>query len=201
MLRSYIETIRLEDGIPQGLEWHQRRVDMTLKDCLGQANGFRLSELMPSEAPAGRSKWRLVYGAEGITDMSVSPYSSRCATSLRLAQADTLDYRYKALDRTALDRLYSERGESSDVLIVQGGLLTDTTIYSIALGDGVRWLMPETPLLHGTTRWALEAEGRAECARLTVEDLGRYPYIALFNALNPLGEIILPTDRVQFPQG
>lgn len=192
----YIETIRLDDGVPQHIAWHQRRLDVTVRDCLGGRGRIDLARLVPEAPPAGVARWRIVYGAEGLVEATAMPYTPRPISSLRLVQADDLEYYYKGCNRAALDALFEARGQADDVLIIRRGQITDTTIASVALGNGERWFVPEQPLLLGTTRWRLECEGRVEARLMRPQDIPRYAYISLFNAMLPLGAVVLPTNRI-----
>ncbi len=197
MRPSFIETIRLEDGLPQHLDYHQRRLEATLDRYYPKLDKpIKLAELLPNELPSGRAKWRIVY-TDQVEDVSVSPYEARVVDSLRIVEAHEIAYPYKGLDRSAIDACYKERQTCSDVLIVRAGLLTDTSIANIALGDGSLWLTPDHPLLPGTTRARLLDEGRLKEAELRPADLSSYPFIALFNALIPFGSLVLPTTCIR----
>ncbi len=197
MRPSFIETIRLEDGLPQHLDYHQRRLEATLDRYYPELDKpIKLAELLPNELPSGRAKWRIVY-TDQVEDVSVSPYEARVVDSLRIVEAHEIAYPYKGLDRSAIDACYKERQTCSDVLIVRAGLLTDTSIANIALGDGSLWLTPDRPLLPGTTRARLLDEGRLKEAELRPADLSSYPFIALFNALIPFGSLVLPTTCIR----
>lgn len=197
MLRYYIESIRLEDGIPQGLEWHQARLERTYSALWHGPCHIDLGAHLPSHSPLGRAKWRVVYGQAGVVETSVEAYTPRVVQTLRLVHDDAIDYTHKAQDRHALDACWRQRADADDVLIVRHGLLTDTSIANVALGDGTHWYTPTTPLLAGTCRAQLLQAGRMVCAPLRAEDLERFPLIALFNALLPLGEVVLPTSAIR----
>lgn len=117
------------------------------------------------------------------------PYAVRSVRSLKLIEDDTIDYRYKYADRTALESIYGLREECDDVLIVQHGWLRDTSIANVALYIGGRWLTPNTPLLEGTTRKRLIETGTIFPADLHVNDLKRADKIAVMNAMTGLVEV------------
>lgn len=193
----FIETIRIEDGSPQYLGYHQRRLEQTIRAHFPEVERMpHLYEYLPSELPSGRVKWRVVYSHE-IDEVSAQPYETRPIESIKLINADAIEYPYKSLDRSAIDELYQKKESCSDVLIVRQGLLTDTSIANIALGDGHTWLTPQSPLLGGTTRARLLDEAHLKVAELTPNDLELYPFIAIFNALIPFGSLVLPTTCVK----
>lgn len=152
------------------------------------------------EPPGGegsrRVKCRVEYAA-GVVAVEYAPYSLRPVARLRLTPADGLDYRYKRSDRTALGTLFAGRGDADDVLLVQGGRLTDTSICNIALFDGEAWYTPDRPLLAGTRRAALLEAGLVLPRCIPVGELGRYRRIRLFNAMIGFGEVDLPAEAVR----
>ncbi|WP_309546477.1 aminotransferase class IV [Hoylesella marshii] len=88
------------------------------------------------------------------------------------------------------------KGVCDDVLIVRNGLLTDTSYTNIALYDGYQWFTPATPLLEGTMRASLLDSGMLIEKDILLSDLPHYQYIALFNAMIDMGELVLPISCV-----
>jgi 4-amino-4-deoxychorismate lyase len=86
------------------------------------------------------------------------PYRPAVVRTLKVVHADDIDYSLKYLDRTCLTGLI-DRGVADDVLIVKNGFVTDTSYSNIVFTDGLRWIMPDTPLLRGTMREKLLIEG------------------------------------------
>ena len=171
----FIETIRVEDGHPCLLSLHEERMNRTRAAFFPEAPLASLADCF-SEGMAGAGvwKWRLVYDR------------------LRLVSDDTIDYAYKRADRSALEACFARRGTADDVLIVRGGLLTDTSIANVALWDGRRWCTPARPLLQGVRRRALLKAGLMEERDIPADGLGRYSRIRLFNVLIGWGEVELP---------
>ena len=76
--------------------------------------------------------------------------------------------------------------------------ITCTPSYTnIALYDGEQWFTPPTPLLCGTMRQRLLDCGLLQKREIMVSDIPNYQYISLFNAMIPLGEVILPIDKIK----
>lgn len=175
-----LETIRCENGIPAHLEYHQQRLERSLKQLEGNT-AYPLKSLI---VPPDRSLYRcrFLYDNEGYR-IEYHPYIHRKIRSLTLIHDDTLDYSLKSEDRSALDRLYLRRGNADDVLIVKNNLLSDTTIANVALEIGGRWFTPKTPLLEGTTRARLIEEKKLLCEDLDVSALRIASKIALMNAM------------------
>lgn len=154
-----------------------------------------LSDYIHPEACQDRTKCRVVYEQEFV-EVEYAPYAIRPVSSLHIVEDNTFCYQYKSTDRDALNRLFASRGVADDVLIVQDGLLTDTSICNIALWNGERWLTPSCPLLQGTKRASLMDEGVLFPSEIKVDDLKLYSRIRLFNAMIEFGEIEFPVGNI-----
>ncbi len=180
MSKKLLETIRCEQGRPAHLAYHQQRVERSLRQ-LGYACHLDLASLIaPPDAALYRC--RVVYDATSAS-VEYIPYQAKSIQTLQLLRADTLDYALKYADRTELDLLFAQRGAADDILIVQNGLITDTSIANIAFFDGTRWLTPKHPLLAGTTRARLLDEKRIIEKEIAPGDLADFTTFALLNAM------------------
>ena len=189
----FLETIKAENGRLFHLEYHQRRMERTLK-AFGISQHYNLETLLePPEE--GLIRCRLIYGPEEA-EVTYLPYVIRTFHTLQAVIDDDIDYGFKFANRTALDTDYEERGDCEDIVIVKNGLLTDTTIANIALYDGTNWITPRTPLLHGTTRERLLDEGKLVEGNIALNDLKHFERCAIMNAMLGFVEvengIILP---------
>jgi 4-amino-4-deoxychorismate lyase len=181
-----LETIRIQDGQAVHLAYHQQRVDQSLKQ-LGFNARYDLASLIkvPDDA---LYRCRIVYDAASL-EIEFIPYRKRAVRTLQLVQADALDYALKYADRSALDRLFAQRGTADDILIVQGEQITDTSIANIAFFDGQRWVTPGKPLLKGTTRARLLDEKMIFESEIRLNDLAKFTRFALLNAMIGFEEI------------
>ena len=201
MNQHFVETVRVEDGVPCALRYHQQRMERTLQHFFPSQAGTHVprlaSILEPSVSSEAVVKARVVYGSQGIESVEYAPYQMRDIHSLRVVHDDTIDYAYKSTDRTALNLLAAQRGDCDEVVSVRGGLVTDTSFTNIAiLGDG-QWLTPRTPLLCGTRRAALLEAGVLSEADITVEMLRGARCVRLFNAMIGFGEMELAGSMVR----
>ncbi|MCL3781370.1 4-amino-4-deoxychorismate lyase [Prolixibacteraceae bacterium JC049] len=181
-----LETIRIENGEPQLIGYHQERMNCAAQELWnGIAPNLQVT-LMRMDFPAeGVFKCRIVYGRE-IEKVEVIPYTIRNIQSLKLIEGNNIDYSHKWVDRTAINELYENRGISDDILIVKDGLITDTSYCNVVLGNDIDgWFTPENPLLDGVMRQSLIDTGEIEERAIKVEDLSRYKYIRLINAMMP----------------
>ena len=195
---QYIETIRVVDGCVCNLAYHEQRMNRTRKEMLGQPEPLRIADLLKDVSlPMECSKLRFVYDKEGIHDINCTPYTCREIRSLHLVYDDNISYPYKSTDRSALNELKKQQGDCDEILIVRNNHLTDTSYTNIALYDGEQWFTPSIPLLCGTMRQRLLDCGLLQEREIMVSDIPNYQYISLFNGMIPLGEVILPVDKIK----
>ena len=176
---TFIETIKVKDGRFFDLEYHRRRMERTARRFFGTVPELPLDE-RPSDG--GLYKYRVEYGAS-VVKTSLSPYRFRYTGSLRLVDGTGTDYRFKSADRSGLDRLFGLRDGCDDVLIVSDGRLTDTSIANVVLYDGREYYTPARPLLRGTKRERLLAEGKIREAEIRATDLSAFERLFLINAM------------------
>lgn len=207
----FIETLRICNGTVCNLPYHNRRLNDTrshfwqhaapidlahyvsVADLVAATAAQEPTTVPPLPASAeGVFKARVVYGENGIEEVTYTPYTLRQVHSLALVADDDIDYTYKSTDREALNRLFARRGVCDDILIVKQGRLTDTSIANIALFDGHRWYTPQRPLLRGTKRAELLERELISEEELHIKDLAHFSRIRLFNALIDWGELELP---------
>lgn len=182
----FLETIRVDEGVPCQLELHQRRVEETLRAFYPFAH-ISLLDFLPRVDGTNRAKWRIVYDYK-VREVSLTPYIPRPIASLCVIETEE-EYEYKSAERQWIDEAFAQRGEADDVLFVRDGLITDTSICNVALFDGEDWLTPAQPLLKGTMRRSLLQAGVLKEAPIAVANLFSYSKIRLFNALLPWGEV------------
>ena len=180
MSRTLLETIRCENGQASHLPYHQRRVNTSLKQLDSTTQYDLASRIAPPDETLYRC--RIIYDEKSI-NIQYLPYQKRVVQTLQLIQADALDYTLKYADREELDKLFAQKGSADDILVVQNGLITDTSIANIALFDGTRWLTPREPLLKGTTRARLLKEKKIFESDINLKDLDQYTGFALMNAM------------------
>lgn len=186
----FIETLRVEDGKIYNLRFHKERLERTLKEM--SVHPKRQIDFANINLPCthDRMKYHFEYSTnEEETNYSLATYHPRSVCSLRLIEADHLDYHLKYADRQSLNALFDKRGEADDILIVQNGCLTDTTIANVALYDGEQWLTPAHPLLEGTKRAQLLEEGLIIEKDIPADTIFSYRRICMMNAMLDFHEI------------
>ena len=178
----FIESIKVFNGIIYNLALHQERVNRTLSEFYPNAK-IDLSEItiFPMYGQ-GLYKLRIIY-SDKIEKYEFLPYKIYDTKTLKIVHSDNLKYDYKYLERTAINRLFSARGDSDDILIVRNGLITDTSYCNVVLDDGYKLYTPANPLLKGIKREQLLREKRIEPSNIAVEDLVDFKRVILINAM------------------
>lgn len=191
----YIETIRIEKGRLRNIAYHDRRMNEVLREVWGVDRSVSLETYIDASPYEERTRCRVTYGRD-VESVEFFPYQIRPVHSLQLVRGGQIEYRRKRADRSELNALFACRGEADDVLIVRGGLLTDTSIANIALGDGTGWYTPASPLLEGTQRACLLDAGMIRPLDIHADDLSRFQKIRLFNAMIDFGEIEMDCSAI-----
>lgn len=191
----YIETIRIEKGRLRNIAYHDRRMNEVRREVWGVDRSASLETYIDASPYEERTRCRVTYGRD-VESVEFFPYQIRPVHSLQLVRGGQIEYRRKWADRSELNALFACRGEADDVLIVRGGLLTDTSIANIALGDGTGWYTPASPLLEGTQRACLLDAGMIRPLDIYADDLSRFQKIRLFNAMIDFGEIEIDCSAI-----
>ncbi|MEI7981094.1 MAG: aminotransferase class IV [Bacteroidota bacterium] len=194
------ETIRIENGIPVNLTWHQRRMNQACREIWKvdflQSPGAEIH--VPEEYSNGLVRCNLRYGP-GIMEIKFNRYEKRTIRSLKLVIHNNIDYHLKYADRAGLEALFELRETCDDILLVKNGLITDTSMSNIIFFDGNHWVTPAKPLLIGTCRERLLNENQISAMDIRPEDLARYKGWKLINAMrNPEEEEMMPVAEIKW---
>jgi len=197
-MSRFIETIKIENGLPCKLPLHEARLQRTRQHFFPDASPtLPLAAWLqvPASCKNGVYKCRVIYGQE-LLRVEFLPYTPRPIRSLKLVADDAIDYAWKYEDRSALNRLFAQKGACDDILIAKNGFLSDSSYSNLAFYDGSAWYTPETPLLHGVQREWMLREGRIIPASIRVEDLNCFSQIALINAMLEIGNCVVDVTNV-----
>lgn len=140
-------------------------------------------------------KCRIIYHKD-IINIEYTPYNIRPVSSLFIVPSDNLNYDYKYLDRKNLDACYAHRQMYDDVLITKKGFITDTNYGNVAFLQNGKWYTPINPLLKGTRRQQLIDKKRIFESAIHVNTLQSYSKVTIFNAMIPMGKIILSVKNI-----
>lgn len=179
-----IESIKIQNKKLLNIEWHDRRFNETRRKLYGKFTTVELEKLiiLPELADNNVYKCRVLYGPD-IDEVDVQLYIPRNLKTLKLVEDNEIDYRFKYEDRSAFEKLMTQKGEADDILIVKNGCITDTSYSNIIFFDGSKWITPDTYLLNGTQRQRLLYEGKIIEERITPEDLHKFEMIKPINAM------------------
>lgn len=195
----FLETIRIENGVPCNLEGHFWRIKRTLGknfDTFWTIFNAKAGIIVPEKFSTGIVKARMIYDEKHFK-ISFSQYEKRNISRLILIKNQGIMYNKKYSDRSKLDSLSTNLDTNTDFLLVTKGMITDTSYCNVALQMGNKWFTPSYPLLQGTQRKQLLNNGIILIKRIHVEDLQFYSAIKLFNAMITWDEAIeLPISNI-----
>ncbi len=166
------------------LQWHQQRMESSQLSTFGYYKNIDLKEVIkiPAWAGVGLIKCRILYKRD-VDSMEFLAYEKKPINSLKLIEANDIQYPFKYANRNALNRLFQQKGEADDVLIVKNGLITDGSYTNVAFYDGINWLTPAIPLLDGTTRQRLIQEKILLPDFIPASQVHLFEKIRMFNAM------------------
>lgn len=178
-----IETIRIDNGKPLNMDYHQARLNDAMKFHFNQSDPLKLPDHIscPAELQKGIVKCRVLYNRD-IQSITYESYPLRLIQSLALVYDDSIEYAWKYADRSKFE-IIKRNIWADDVLIVKNGLITDTSFSNIVLFDGQKWLTPRTPLLKGTRREMLLKTGKLYEADISSKDLPTFAEARIINAM------------------
>lgn len=179
-----LESIRLQHGNFHRLNYHQQRMDRSVKELSGQKNPISLYENLKKYNPpkTGLYKCRVVYSTQ-LESVEFIPYSIKPVTSLKVVYDQEIEYTHKYHDRNAIGTLFNQRQFCDDILIIKNGQVTDSSYSNIIFYDGVNWITPDTPLLKGTMRQFLLDAAEIKVSPVRVQDIPSFKTFRLINAM------------------
>lgn len=187
-----LESIKVEHRRFFNLHHHQTRVNRSLAAIFEDVKINLEKELhLPETLDDRLYKCRVEYDTQ-IRKVDFLPYFPKSIHTLKLTEADDLDYSFKFKDRKTINHYFDKRGNCDDVLFIKDGLVADTSYCNILFYDGEKWNTPKIPLLQGTKRQQLLDEGRIEIRDISPNDLNGFHYFMLINAMLDFDE-----ERIQ----
>jgi len=179
-----IETIRLDNGKLERLDYHQQRVDYSLKLIFPGSAKLDLQNILndvtlPKE---GLFKCRIVYNDQHHV-IEFTPYIIRPVFSLKKVVRNSISYSFKFEDRAELEEAFACRENRDDVLIIREGKVTDTSYSNIAFKREKDWVTPSSCLLKGTMRQFLLDRRIIKEEEIRETDLNNFEKFRLINAM------------------
>jgi len=179
-----VETIKIRDGIPQNLYWHQLRYEHSYKALFACTTDVKLAETItiPDQFKTGVVKARFIYDKDNFT-MEFQGYIPQTVSLLRVIENNEIEYSLKYTNRHLIQQMLLGKGECDDILILKNGRITDSSIANIVLYDGENWVTPEYPLLKGTARARLLDEQKIILRDIYLIDVKSYTHFRLINSM------------------
>lgn len=180
-----VESLAINDGIILNAEWHEARYRSAYKEYYGTEPRFVLLDNLTLEIPSkGLFKLRIAYN-QSTQNMTISPYKFKDIQSLKMIETNDLDYHLKFTDRTAINELLVLKEASDDILIINNGMVSDTSIGNVIFLKDKQWFTPDTPLLGGTQRAKLLSEGTIIAQQISKNDIKMFEAFQVINAMRP----------------
>ncbi len=184
---SFLETICINNGQAQHVDYHQMRVNETFDSFFPEWEPFDVSEEidkvdLPKE---GIHRLRITY-TEDPQRIELLPYEAKIVHTFALVDSGEIDYGFKWAERGFFQQILEAHPEADEVIFHKDGIIQDCTMANLAfLKDGI-WYTPEAPLHWGTTRARLLVEDQVEETDILVSELDQYERICLINVFRPL---------------
>jgi 4-amino-4-deoxychorismate lyase len=180
-MQTYIETIKIENNIIYNIEYHNIRLNNTIKDIYKIESQIDLLNDISIPSDDGVYRCRVEY-SDRIEKIEYIKQPHREFGLFKLIEDNEIEYRYKSTNRDDIDRLYAKKESADDIIIIKNSLITDTSIANIAIYTD-RWYTPAEPLLEGTYRQKLIDEWFLETKNITIDELKSAKKIAIMNAI------------------
>lgn len=179
-----VESIKLLDGKFHNLPAHEQRMTRSLQALYGVSIPPDLEQTLhqnpfPSK---GLYKCRIVYD-QLSQEVNFIPYVPKMINRIKVIEDNTIEYAHKLADRTAIDRLFRQRGDCDDVLIVKNERVTDCSFSNIVFRKDHQWFTPDTPLLEGTMRQHLLDENFITSREIRSGDIRSFDTFRIINAM------------------
>lgn len=198
----FFETLCVLEGKIRYPEQHQERYRRTLQNYCGVIPTLDLLDEIniPKAYRRGRVKLKIMYNAFNEKDWVFSPYPYLPINSLQCIEEPDLKYDYKFLDRSELDLLVKQKRDCDDILILQKGMVRDSSYTNICFWTGKEWVTPQKPLLQGTMRARLIEEKQLVEAAISTDDFSGFKGFKLINAMRDFNnDPLCPMHQIKLP--
>lgn len=194
-----VETIKSENGKLLNISFHNERMIRSLYELFGHRAETDLNNIItvPPFAIRGLFKCRVVYDDKSM-EIEFVPYKIRMVNSLKVVTDNNIHYPHKYTDRSAINKLTELKGECDDILIIQNGMVTDSSYANVIFKNlNGNWVTPSTYLLSGTMRSALLKLGLISETRISYRDIEKYSEVRLINAMIGIDDSVgIPVQNI-----
>jgi len=194
-----IESIKLLDGRFYNLEYHERRMESSLRKLFAHHVSVRIQDkLQYQKHPAiGLYKCRIIYDLN-LFEVEYVPYEPAIPQTLKIVESNTIEYEHKYANRSDIENLFSKRDGCDDIIIAKNGLVMDTSYANILFRQKNCWYTPEIPLLKGIKRQELLDKGLIKEKEIPLQDVSKYESVKLINAMRGLDQQEIDVSNIVF---
>jgi 4-amino-4-deoxychorismate lyase len=180
----FIETIKLLDGQLYNMSYHQERMDRTTFHFFRNSKHVNLLYHFShfSLPQQGFFKCRVIYERK-ILSMRFLPYAIKTIRSLKVVEANEIQYKHKLEDREELTSLFDKRENCDEVIIVKNNMVTDASYANLVFKRDDKWFTPITCLLNGTMRQNLIDQRKIKPKTISVDDIRKFEKVKLINSM------------------
>jgi len=182
----FFESIRILNGKPMNLEFHQTRLNKTFNIFYPNVLNHNLQKLITQTPDISQFSGKLRFSYSSLQwKIELIDYTSFFFNDFRMVFTQNFSYPYKFSERLWFESIKESHKEFQEVIIVKNGFITDASAYNLAFFNGTKWITPSTPLLEGTMRASLLSLQIIHLGEIKASDLYLYKKFKLINALNP----------------
>ncbi len=178
----FFETLKVQNGYIYNIDEHNRRLNNTIESNFHKNSTIDLRDYIKIPLDDKLYRCKIFYDTD-IKDIKFYEYKQKKIKSFKIIVSN-IKYDYKFLDRSDIDKLYLQKEDCDDILIVdKSGRLKDTSIANIALKINGLWFTPKYPLLYGTVRKKMIDEKSIIPKDLFIKDIKKAESFAILNAM------------------
>ena len=183
-MSQFFESIRVNDGVVENLNFHQARVNKTLNAFDASQHSIDLTKIIQQLVlpTVGLFKLRISYDLNGNYEAKCNPYQYKQINDFALMDIKGHRYDYKYANRDWINETLAQSGKD-EIIMHDDGLIKDCSYTNIVFFDGANWYTPESPLLEGTQRAKLIQEGVITPKALYVSEVPNFQKFKCFNAM------------------
>lgn len=184
------EEIKVRDGRIFNIDYHSSRFNISRKELFnaGPAIDLESKITLPAFTYKGLFTCMIEYDSQ-IRKIDFYPYQRKRTRTLKLVEADDLEYNHKFIDRAGINSLREQKNGCDDILIVKNGMITETSHANIIVrGDDNIWYTPSDYLLRGTKREYLLNRGLIREKIITPASLKKFRELRLINSMTDIND-------------
>ena len=183
-MSQFFESIRVNDGVVENLNFHQARVNKTLNAFDASQHSIDLTKIIQQLVlpTLGLFKLRISYDLNGNYEAKCNPYQYKQINDFALVDIKGHRYDYKYANRDWINEALAQSGKD-EMMMHDDGLIKDCSYTNIVFFDGANWYTPESPLLEGTQREKLIQEGIITPKALYVSEVPNFQKFKCINAM------------------